>query len=153
MNMRRQHVYILLPLLFLAGSSVYSHYVFTDDHRTFHQRVFRVSEILSPLDLRIDDRDHTIVHLAGLETASQEYLSDHVLNQNIRLYLPPLRTRDNKNRLLAYIYLSDTKCVQRDMISSGLANPTGEPHLLASPFHSDLLKARRKHLGIWKKNY
>ena len=80
-----------------------------------------------------------------------EYMRARALNRPVTLRLESTQTRDRYKRLLAYVYLSDTDCLNLDVIRDGQAYADRRfRHTFRPQFEMAEAEARKKKRGLWK---
>lgn len=164
----RRHPVITVVIVVLVVAAVLDHVVAghqEDDYRRYHGRSFRVVQVLDASLVEIDRADRrsptTLVRLWGVsvsppdpdedppDLASAEarvVATEMLLDREVRLELSPTRTRDEKRRLLAYVYLpSDARSVNELLLDGGsVVGDDSVRHPFARRFHDVQAKAKRR---------
>jgi endonuclease YncB( thermonuclease family) len=69
----------------------------------------------------------------------------------VTLQLDPPQTRDTYDRLLAYVYLSDTDCLNMDLVRDGQAYADRRfKHSFRPQYEMAENEARKKQRGLWR---
>lgn len=162
-------------LILLIGSvSCWDHLRTTtrskDDWTSFDHRTFVVSRVVDGDTLHIQGRDglgETIIRLLGVDAPEMHdpttnrpahfaeratrYLTARVEGKTVSLRLEPIETRDRYDRLLAYIYLGESDCINLDLVRDGQAYADRRfPHSYRPQFEQAEGEARSKSRGLWK---
>jgi micrococcal nuclease len=94
------------------------------------------------------DAPETGMHFAEQATA---YLITRTSARALTLRLEPTETRDRYDRLLAYVYVSDSDCLNLDMVRDGFAYADRRHrHTLRGQFEAAENEARKKSRGLWR---
>jgi len=141
-----------------------------DDWSGFDHQSFIVSRVINGDTLQIkhaNDPTETIVHLIGIDAPEMKdpatgkpahwaeralaYLRARAENKRVTLRLEPIETRDSEDRLLAYIYLNDTDCLNLDLVRDGQAYADRRsPHSYHAQYEQAESEARTKLRGLWQ---
>ncbi len=97
-----------------------------DDWARFDRQTFDHPAVVSPAELTVEG---TVVRLIGVDpppdpihaAEAMAYLRSQVEGRAVTLRLEPTQTRDSADRLLAYVYPSDTDCLNLAMVREGQA--------------------------------
>ncbi|MEM6314150.1 MAG: thermonuclease family protein [Planctomycetota bacterium] len=130
-----------------------------DDVARFDGKWFAIDRVIDGDTLRVMAGGESVpVRLLGIDTpepnapggdAATEAARSAVAGK-VLLQIDGPRTRDRYGRLLAYVYLSDTEMLNRQLVAEGLAFAyRPKPHPFARDFESAEARARRKQLGLW----
>ncbi|NLX14120.1 MAG: hypothetical protein GXY44_10775 [Phycisphaerales bacterium] len=141
------------------------------DHDRYHNKTVTCVRVVDGDTLIIDvpdgNKDHTRVRLWGVDTPetdksprgagyfgaeASEFARRMVEGKPVRIVLVPARPRDRYERLLAYVYLADSKTMlNEELLAQGYAYAD---HRFDHPWKqhfADLEKtARSKKLGLWE---
>ncbi len=141
-----------------------------NDHKVFDQQPAMVTRVVDGDTVRIrrgPADDEVPVRLLGIDAPEMNYrssdppeyfaeqatnyLRSRVDQRSVILKLEPLKTRDQYNRLLAYLYLNETENVNLAMVRDGYAYADRRfPHTFRSQFEQAEHEARRARRGLWK---
>jgi micrococcal nuclease len=142
----------------------------SDDWAAFDHQSFMVSKVVDGDTLHIRrplGGDETIVRLLGIDapemhdpTTNQpahwarqasSYLRARAQDKVVTIRLEPIATRDKYERLLAYVYLSDSDCVNLDLVRDGQAYADRRfRHSYKPQYEQAENEARTKQRGLWK---
>jgi micrococcal nuclease len=79
------------------------------------------------------------------------YMRARAEGRYVTLQLDPPQTRDRYDRLLAYVYLSDTDCLNMDLVRDGQAYADRRfKHAFKPQYEMAENEARKKGRGLWK---
>ncbi len=95
------------------------------------------------------------VHLLGVipGEGATEYLSEQIRGKRVILKLESPQTRDAEGRLLAYVYLDVSDCLNVDLVREGFARADRvNPYLMRALVERAEADARKHRRGIWKKS-
>jgi endonuclease YncB( thermonuclease family) len=126
-----------------------------DDWRRFDGRSFNVSRALDGRTLIVsaDGREVTVVLLGvdpPTDPAARVHLSNRLTGRQVTLKLEPLQTRDAQGRLLAWVYLGDTGCLNLDLVRDGLARADARrASTFRGPLEAAQTDARKHRRGLW----
>lgn len=139
------------------------------DHGLFDQRTFVVSRVVDGDTVQIEGPGgaREKVRLIGIDAPEMRYdtpdppehwareatdaLQRTVEGRRVTLKLEPLEARDRYSRLLAYLYLDDSRHVNLEMIEHGHAYAHRRfGHSYRSQFEQAEARARRKGSGLWQ---
>lgn len=82
---------------------------------------------------------------------AKQYAQDELFGRQVTLRLEPTETRDKYDRLLAYVYLSESDHFNFRLVSEGHAYADRRHrHTFGQSFESAEADARKKKLGLWK---
>jgi micrococcal nuclease len=147
--------------------------VHRDDRSRYHQRTFTVVKVVDgdTLDIAVTDlrnqKSNTRIRLWGVDTPETKhpgkpvqhygpeasaFTTRQTLNQAVTVVLEPFEnTRGKYGRLLAYIYLSDGKMLNEELIAQGYgyADPRFD-HVMKMRFRKLQKQARKYERGLWK---
>jgi endonuclease YncB( thermonuclease family) len=131
-----------------------------DDYKLFDARSFAVSRALDGDSFVLaDDRDTQVTLLGvdapepGTHFADQaaSYLAGRLRNARVLLRLDGTQTRDERNRLRAYVYLLDTDLLNADIIRDGRAYADRRIwHPFAPSLAQQETDARKNDRGLWQ---
>ncbi len=141
-----------------------------DDWTRFDHQTFSVARIIDGDTVIVAPEgtgDETVVRLVGLDAPemldpstgkpahwaeqSTRYVQARAGGRPVTLRLEPIQTRDRFGRLLAYVYLSDSDCINIDMIRDGQAYADRRfRHSYRPQYEQAESEARRKQRGLWK---
>jgi micrococcal nuclease len=142
----------------------------SDDWAAFDHKSFRVTHVVDGDTIQIrsmtGDRE-TTVRLLGVDapemhdlTTSQpahwgrqasNYLYARANDKVVTIRLEPIATRDKYDRLLAYVYLTDSDCVNLDLVRDGQAYADRRfRHSYKPQYEQAENEARGKERGLWK---
>ena len=117
-------------------------------------RQFQVINITAQGDLILDQLEMK-VHLLGVIPGEDttEYLSKQTRGKRVILKLESPQTRDAEGRLLAYVYLDVSDCLNVDLVREGFARADrGNPYLMRALVERAEADARKHQRGLWKKS-
>ncbi len=139
-----------------------------DDLACYDGKTFRVVQTVDGDTVHIDELDKgkpfTIIRLWGVDTPevhgvkrpaffgpeASRFTHSVADDQRVRLELVPGRTRDRYGRLLAYIYLPDSRMLNERLVAEGYAYAdTRFPHRLRAKFIRLEEQARASKAGLW----
>lgn len=160
---------MVLGLLVLAGSMVWSHWHARPDPapadaqgNTHVDRVIDGDTIvvsgngLTNAHLRLLGVDAPEVKHVGLDhdayfgPQARQYLTDKLTGRTVILKFDPSQKFDRYQRILAYVYLSDTDCANLDLVRDGYAYVDRRfKTMLQSQFDQLETQARAKRVGLW----
>lgn len=169
---RRRLISALLLILTFLGALAAAYERFsggTDDWTRFDHQSFAVSKVVDGDTMDIlgpDGLSETRVRLIGIDAPelvdpttnqparfaenSAAYLKARLGVRNVTLRLEPVETRDRYGRLLAYIYLTDSDCINIDLIRNGMAYADRRfMHSWRGQYEQAENEARRKERGLW----
>jgi micrococcal nuclease len=140
-----------------------------DDWTTFDHQSFPVTHVVDGDTIHIRDSDshETIIRLLGIDAPEMHdpttgkpahwaenatrYLRARTEGKTVSLKLEPIETRDKYDRLLAYIYLGDSDCINMDLVRDGEAYADRRfKHSYRPQFEQAENEARTKKRGLWK---
>jgi len=140
------------------------------DIEKYDNRAFRVVNVVDGDTIDIDLADgrypRTRIRLLGIDTPetfkpdtpaqhfgkeATRFTERTCLSKEVLVELEPHRTRDEYNRLLAYVALPDGQMLNRILVSEGYAyaDPRFD-HPLRREFRSLQREARKMRIGLWK---
>jgi micrococcal nuclease len=141
----------------------------SSDWSRFDHKTFLVSKVVDgdTIHIRADDGSDTAVRLIGVDAPelvdqstnlpshwaerAKTYMIARSEGKQVTLRLEPVQTRDRYNRLLAYVYLSDSDCLNLDLIRDGQAYADRRHKHSYLPQYTQLEnETRRKKIGLWK---
>jgi endonuclease YncB( thermonuclease family) len=147
-----------LMLLVVAGAVALDHLGYFgcggDDWRRFDGRSFPISGVIDGQTFVVcaEDREE-IVELVGVNiaaTSARQFIDEHLRGHQVTLKLEPLQTRDSRGRLLAWVYIGDTECLNVNLVRAGLARAEARfASTLRGPLEAANADARRHHRGLW----
>jgi micrococcal nuclease len=139
------------------------------DWSIFDQKSLLVSGVVDGDTLTVQDSTghQTTVRLLGIDAPemvdpstnqpahwaerAKAYVQARAAGKAVTLRLEPVQTRDRYDRLLAYIYLSDTDCLNMDLVRDGQAYADRRfRHSYRPQYEMAENEARRKLRGLWK---
>jgi micrococcal nuclease len=139
-----------------------------DDWSTFDHRTFTVTRVIDGDTIVIrNGEDDVIVGLVGIDapplhdpTTGQPahwaeraaaYTRARAEGKTVTLRLEPVQTRDREGRLLAYVYLLDSDCLNIDMVHDGEAYAYRTVHhSYRAQYEQAENDARKRQRGLWK---
>ncbi|HVT90238.1 MAG TPA: thermonuclease family protein [Tepidisphaeraceae bacterium] len=141
-----------------------------DDWTAFDHQSYMVSRVVDGDTIHIRPSatgPETIVRLLGIDAPelhdpstgqpahwaerSKSYLESRAEGKTVTLRLEPIETRDRYDRLLAYVYLSDSDCINLDLIHDGEAYADRRfRHTYRPQYEQAENDARRNLRGLWK---
>lgn len=141
-----------------------------DDWSAFDHQSFVVSKIVDGDTIHIrrsDTNEETTVRLLGIDAPEMidpatgrpahwsdratSYMQARAGGKTVTIRLEPIETRDTYNRLLAYVYLSDTDCLNIAMVRDGHAYAHRRfRHSYRPQYEQAESEARTKLRGLWK---
>jgi micrococcal nuclease len=140
-----------------------------DDWSVFDQKSAHVTKVIDgdTIDIRTNDGTVTRVRLLGIDAPEMDdattnrpahwaeratnYMKARASDKQITLRLEPIQTRDRYGRLLAYVYLSDTDCLNIDLVRDGQAYADRRfRHSYRPQYEQAENEARKKQRGLWK---
>jgi len=141
-----------------------------NDHEIFDQQQVLVVRVVDGDTVRIRrglGDEEVPVRLLGIDAAEMnyttdappehfareatEYLRERVEGRQVTLKLEPLETRDRYNRLLAYLYPTDSENLNLTLVQSGYVYADRRHrHTFRAQFEQAENEARRKGRGLWK---
>jgi micrococcal nuclease len=141
----------------------------SNDWKRFDHQTFTVSTVVDGDTIHIRDQAgaDTKVRLVGVDAPelsdpstglaahwaerAMSYLTARANGKNVTLRLEPVQTRDRYGRLLAYIYLTDSDCLNLDLVRDGQAYADRRfKHSYLPQYTQAENEARRKKTGLWK---
>jgi endonuclease YncB( thermonuclease family) len=132
-----------------------------DDWATFNHRTFHVTGVVSGdvLTLATDNGRSQTVKLLGIvapmgsekgAAESRCFLTEQALNHNVTLLLPLPQTRDDRGRLLAYVFV-DGENLSVAITKAGMAYADRrDRQLMAGLIEPAEAEARKKNRAMWK---
>jgi endonuclease YncB( thermonuclease family) len=133
-----------------------------DDRAAFNHRKLLVTNILAgdEIVVRRESASEQTIHLIGIAAPrgsehwadeSRQRMTSWLLNKPVVLFLEPPQTRDADDRLLAYVYTTDSINVNAEAVREGLAYADRNEAALLGPFIQQAEnEARKKSHGLWK---
>lgn len=161
--------YLLLGLVFAAalldhGGSRTGR----DDWTRFDHQAFTVSHVVDgdTLHIRGSDSIETKVRLIGIDAPemidpttgqpahwaeqARNYVLARAEGKPVTVQLEPVQTRDRYGRLLAYIYLTDSECLNLALVRDGQAFADRRfRHSWRPQYEMAENEARKKQRGLW----
>lgn len=139
------------------------------DWRLFDQRTLEVARVIDgdTLEIRAPDGQTVPVRLIGVDAPelrpseggppdywaerATDYARARADGQPVLLKLEPTQTRDRYQRLLAYVYLSDTEMLNLALVRDGQGYADRRfKHTFRPQFEMAENEARKKQRGLWK---
>ena len=141
------------------------------DLEKYHKKTFTVVKVVDgdTIDIDIGDsnENYTRIRLLGIDTPetknqdtgvmyfgpeAAEFTTKLVLNKQICVYLDATCTRDNYERLLAYVQLPDDRFLNEVLVAEGFAYADLRyRHSLYQKYKQLESSARRQKKGLWGK--
>ena len=133
-----------------------------DDWRVFDRRSFAVQRVIDGDTFVVwHGADEVTVGLLGVAAPqlpaahwaenAKAYLSGRTLGKTVSLRLDTTRSRDERGRLLAYVYINDGDLLNADIIRDAQAFADRRvKHSMHGPFEQAENEARKKSRGMWK---
>jgi len=177
---RRRRGQVIAGLILLLGVVGVSQHlgcwgrIDSRDHQRYHDKTFTVIKVVDgdTFDLEIADvlseKRYTRIRLWGVDTPETKHPSEPVmyygpeasafvkkaiLHQEVKVTLEPFEnSRGKYGRLLAYIYLSDGRMLNEELVRKGYAY--ADPrfrHMLRDRFGQLQKRAQREKAGLWEK--
>ena len=186
MSLRRKNAILaaffllVLPLLVFVDrrnsepvrSAVKRYFYAGPDRQKYHERKYRVAEVIDgdTVDLDIPDGkyDHTRVRLLGVDTPetkdprqkevmyfgpeASEYTTSLCLNKPVTVLLDTVsKERDRYGRLLAYLRLDDGRVINEELVRNGLGYADSRfDHSFFDKYAKLQKEAIRTKTGLWK---
>jgi endonuclease YncB( thermonuclease family) len=98
--------------------------------------------------LGVDAPDLPIDHWSQ---RAADYVRARLLGRTVTLRIEPTQSRDDRGRVLAYVYITDADVLNADIIRDGQAYADRRArHPYAAQFEQAENEARRKSRGLWK---
>jgi micrococcal nuclease len=138
------------------------------DWARFDHKTFTVSKVVDgdTVHIRGPDGNDTTVRLIGVDAPeltdpstgqpshwadrAASYMTARASGKQVTLRLEPIQTRDRYQRLLAYVYLSDSDCLNFDLVRDGQAfADRRHKHSYLPQYTQAENEARRKKTGLW----
>lgn len=141
------------------------------DWRDFDRREATVTRVVDgdTLRVRVDGNDdqEVVVRLLGIDAPelrpregggpehfsrqATDYVRARAEDRRVLLQLEPTRTRDRFDRLLAYVWLSESESLNLALVRDGLAYADRRfDHTYRALFEQAENEARKKQRGLWK---
>lgn len=141
------------------------------DYDRYHDKTFTCVHVADGDTIDVDapdgNKQKTRIRLWGIDTPetqkspqgqmhfgpeASEYTQSQVLNKPVRLVLSPDQTRDRYQRLLAYVYLSDSRTMLNErLLELGYAYADRRfAHPWMQRFVDLERKARKSNVGLWQ---
>jgi micrococcal nuclease len=141
-----------------------------DDYSRYHDKVFRVVDVLDgdTFDIDLPDGEHTTtrIRLWGVDTPevagadqgemyfgpeASAFAKKTLLGQHVRVELSPTKTRGVYERLLAYVYVEpDGVCFNELLVETGHAYADWRfPHVRKARYKTIEGRAQRQGIGLW----
>ncbi|MCY2924564.1 MAG: thermonuclease family protein [Planctomycetota bacterium] len=145
---------------------------YAGDVKQYHHATFAVTHVVDGDTLDVDCPDrlsghaHTRIRLWGVDTPetvkpntppqhfgkeASDFTKQTCIGQSVRLEVIEGNTRDKYNRLLAYLYLPDGRCLNAVLVAEGYAyaDPRYDhPH--KDEYVRLQARAKKAKLGLWK---
>jgi hypothetical protein len=160
---------LLLAIGSICGCAANKIYVDTDKVSGLGAEVHFPSGKIVPIDVKrvisgniIELTNHEKVCYIGvyipviynIPKAARELNEEFVMNNQIRLEFDK-KERDSKGRLLAYVYTTDGRCINAEIIRHGLAEVIANPP--NTKYKQLLLKAqqeaKKNGQGVWSQDF
>ena len=130
-----------------------------DDLANLDGRSFVVSRVTDRAVIVISPQGRDMeIQLLGVEVPKDSStadttasLSDRVLLKSILLKLDPLQPRDAAGRLAAFVYLTESDCLNVDIVRDGLAYADRrQPHAMRAVIEGAEADAKKHRRGLWE---
>jgi endonuclease YncB( thermonuclease family) len=127
-----------------------------DDHARFDRRIVRMIEIIDGDSFLASDVGE--VQLLGVDAPTEHwsnevktYLEARLENRDVLIKLDGTQTRDDRGRLLAYVYIHDNDCLNLDIVRDAQAFADRRTkHTLRSVMEQAENTARIRKRGMWQ---
>jgi len=176
-RLRRRKALTLLAFTLLGGVlllSILNHAGCIPHHgadwRGFDRKAATVARVVDgdTLRVRVDGDDaETVVRLIGIDAPelrstdgspaehfaqqAADYARKRAAGRRVLLRLEPTRTRDRYDRLLAYVWLSESESLNLALVRDGFAYADRRfNHTYRALFEQAENEARKKQRGLWK---
>jgi len=141
------------------------------DRQKYHEKKFRVAEVIDgdtvDIDISDDKYDHTRIRLLGVDTPetknprtpvmyfgpeASEYVKGLCLNKTVIVLLDTVaKERDRYGRLLAYLRLDDGRVINAELIRTGHGYADSRfDHSFFDEYAKLQADAIRSKTGLWK---
>lgn len=129
-----------------------------DDYANFDRHTLLAAKVIDGDSFLIPRLGHTeTVHLLGVDAPAthwsaeaKSYLESRLKGRMATLKLDGTQTRDERGRLLAYVYITDGDCLNVDMVRDAQAFADRRvKHTLRSSIEQAENEARKKRRGMW----
>jgi micrococcal nuclease len=172
---RRRRVVLttIVSLVLLAAFSAGSHLGCIPhrggDWKHFDREDVNVVRVVDGDTLRVRDRSgrETAIRLIGIDAPEMrspddvgpqffareatDYAARRVAGQRVLVRLDGTRSRDRYDRLLAYVWISDTESLNHALVRDGYAYADRRfRHTYAALYEQTENEARKKRRGLWK---
>jgi endonuclease YncB( thermonuclease family) len=133
-----------------------------DDFSIYDQREFTVARVIDGDTFLLNDNQKTRVTLLGIDAPdlpdhhfaaeAHAYLAGRLKDRSILLKLDGTETRDAKNRLRAYVYITETDLLNADVVRDGRGYADRRTNHVFRPQVEQLeTEARKKKRGLWER--
>ena len=167
---RRRWILLSVFLIaFVVASSVWSHLQMPADPRDLDGKAFAVVRVIDGDSIVIAAGawgGRETVRLRGIDAPelgqngkppmqfadeARQYLTNRVDGKPVTLKFDPPETRDRYGRLLAFVYVGDTDCMNVDLVRDGMAYVDRRfKSFMQSQLDAAEAQARAKQIGLWK---
>ncbi|HEX8322274.1 MAG TPA: thermonuclease family protein [Tepidisphaeraceae bacterium] len=165
---RNRGVWIAVALLVVVGSAVWSHFRNPADPSKWDGQSVIVRRVVDGDTIVVDgpgmENEH--VRLRGVDAPevahggqpdmhfgpqAKQYLAGRLTGKPITLKFDGTEKRDRYQRLLGYVYLDETDCVNVALVRDGMAYVDRRfKTMLQSQLEQSETQARNKGVGLWK---
>lgn len=142
-------------LIAAAGTSAWRWFGPDNAHRTLDRRSFRVKQVLAGPSVKVEGRGEWIGLLGAAgdgrqDESARRLVAELCLGQPVTLVLESRRVRDERGRVLAYVYTADGRLLNEMLIEQGLTRADRtKAHRLYDWFSRLEHRARDDRLGVW----
>jgi endonuclease YncB( thermonuclease family) len=150
---------LLSVVLDHAGAFGYS----GSDQQRFDHKPVTVTRAIDgdTICVRTENGTVTTVHLLGIDAPdlpashwserAARYTAARTAGRTVTLRLDPIGWRNDRDELLAYVYITEADNLNLDLIRDGQAYADRRvAHSLKAPFEAAEKEARSKQRGLWK---
>ncbi|WP_428938964.1 thermonuclease family protein [Fontivita pretiosa] len=153
---------VLLAILLALAAAIERLADRGSDWNRYDHQTFPVAHVVDGDTIRIRDAASEVpVRLIGIDAPelpdshwaaeARDYVRARTLGRAVTLRLESTQTRDRYGRLLAYVYLSDSDCLNLDLIRDGQAYADRRfRHSYRPQYEMTENEARKKGRGLWK---
>lgn len=165
---RNRGAWIVVALLALVGSAIWSHYHNPADPAKWDGQSAVVERVVDGDTIVVTGQgmDKESVRLLGIDAPevaragkpsmhfgdqAKAYLAGRLSGKPITLKFDGTEQRDQYGRMLAYIYLNDSECVNVALVRDGMAYAhRNYPNALQGTLEQTETQARAKDIGLWR---
>ena len=168
---RNRGVWVAVALVLLVGTMLWSHYRTQPDPSQWDGRTATVQRVVDGDTIVVDvPGGHETVRLIGVDAPeiahkgavgspidsyfgpeAKRYLTDALAGRTITLKFDGTEKRDRYQRLLGYVYLNDTDCVNVMLVRDGYAYVDRRfKNMLQATLDQSETQARTRGVGLWK---